>query len=205
MAKVGERGRPRGFDKEIALHKALDVFVSKGYEATSLDDLTEAMGINRPSLYAAFGNKEALFLQALEAYACPQDARMRALLFSEPDTHRALAALFTGVAEQHALQEAEGRPMGCLVANSTVLSCGEQQALSAKLKQMHDRHEAMLHERLELGRSSGDLPPETDTLALARFFNGLLAGMGVLARAQQNPDALRSIASVAIAALPEKP
>lgn len=201
-AKVRERGRPRGFDKQEALQKALCVFNAKGYEATSVDDLTAAMGINKPSLYAAFGNKEQLFMQALEAYSCPQEARMRQALLDEPDTRKAFATLFKGVAENHASQYENGQPLGCLVANSSVLSCSEQKELTQKIKSMHDRHEALFYERLELGRSKGDLPPDTDTRALARYFNGLLAGMAVLARAQQDPEALRSIARLATEALP---
>lgn len=202
MGTVRERGRPRGFDKDAALQKALCVFNAKGYEATSLDDLTQAMGINRPSLYAAFGNKEQLFLQALEAYTCPQDAKMRRELFAEPDTRQAFRNLFESIAAHHAHEATQGKMGGCLVANSTILSCNEQQALSDSLKNMHDRHEELFYERLELGRSRGELPLDTDTRALARFFNGLQAGMAVLARAQQNPDVLASIASQATAAFP---
>lgn len=202
MCKLRERGRPRAFDKQTALQQALQVFAQRGYEGASLDELTTAMGINRPSLYAAFGNKETLFLQALEAYACPQDAQMRAQLFAETDTRTAFARLFETLAKLHAGQSECGQPMGgCLLTNSTILSCSEQQTMAEALKTRHDSHEQIFYERLEQGRAAGDLAADCDTLALARYFNCLLAGLAVLARAQQNPEALLAVARLAPLAL----
>ena len=90
--KPGTRGRPRSFDKERALDAALRVFWEKGYEGASLSDLTEAMGINRPSAYAAFGDKEALFRQVLERYENGPLAYMTAAL-NEPTARAAIARM----------------------------------------------------------------------------------------------------------------
>lgn len=200
MPNVRERGRPRSFDKEAALQKALSVFADKGYESASLDELTTAMGINRPSLYAAFGNKENLFLQALEAYGKPLMAQMREQLFSEPDTYLAFQKFMHNLAELHS---AGGCTRGgCLVINSTILSCSEQQVFADALQCQHNQHEEVFYERLELGRSRGDLPADTDCRALAGFFNGVMAGMGVLSRAQRNPETLKNLAKLSLRALP---
>lgn len=197
MGSVRERGRPRSFDKGLALQKALEIFSSKGYEGASLDELTQAMGINKPSLYAAFGNKEELFLQALEAYVCPQDQHMRQILFGQTDTRAAFRQLLQSVAEQHAAQMACGQNKGCLLANSTILSCEDQSTVSDKLKSIHEAYEALMQERLELGLEQGDLAAGTNPQALARYFNSVIIGMSVLARAQQCPEALHQIAQVA--------
>src|SRR2546423_6942052 len=113
-------GRPRGFDPDKALDRALQVFWRKGYEGASLSDLTGAMGINRPSLYAAFGNKEALFRRALDRYAAGPAAYAREAL-NEP-TARAVAERLLGGAVD--LLSDPRNPRGCLVVQGA-LACGE--------------------------------------------------------------------------------
>ncbi len=200
MSNVRERGRPRTFDKEAALQKALSIFSRKGYESASLDELTSAMGINRPSLYAAFGNKENLFLQALDAYARPQTEKMRELLFNEANLHLAFKQFWFSLADAYA--ENSCIQGGCLLTNSTILSQADQQGFSAALQQYHDRNEAIFYQRLEQGLQAGELPADTDCRALASLFNSILAGLAVLARAQRRTDALHRIATQALAALP---
>lgn len=202
MKKTTERGRPRQFDKQQALQQALQVFAAKGYEGTSLDDLTAAMGINRPSLYAAFGNKEALFLEALKAYTQPHDQAMAQALSAAPTAREAFAQLLQTAVENHlGHRDCQQRMSGCVMVNSTILSASDQQCLDQSLRQLHDGHEQMMAARLQQGVAAGDLPPDTDVQGLAQFFNGVLQGMAVLARAQQSEAALRSMARIALRVL----
>src|SRR5437763_11691981 len=114
-------GRPRAFDVDAALAQALRVFWAKGYEGASLADLTEAMGINRPSLYAAFGNKEELFRRALDLYAHgPASAYRRAL--EEPTARRVVARMLCATVE---MTTDPANPPGCLFVQGA-LACGEQ-------------------------------------------------------------------------------
>ena len=184
------------------MQKAIEVFTAKGYEATSLEDLTHAMGINKPSLYAAFGNKDALFLQALAAYTGQQDQVIKEKLFAEANTYVAFEQVFESIYQNHTHQSDCGQNMnGCLVANSSMLNCQEKKAFADALQRNHDLHEQVFFERLEQGREQGDLKPETESRALAQFFNGVLVGIAVLARAQQKPDALRNIVNLALQTL----
>src|SRR6266498_338901 len=117
----GARGRPRSFNTEKALDGALRVFWRKGYEGASLSDLTRAMGINRPSLYAAFGNKEKLFRKALDLYVGGPAAYVREAL-KEPTARAAVEMLLSESASQLSDRR---HPRGCLIVQGA-LSCGEE-------------------------------------------------------------------------------
>jgi AcrR family transcriptional regulator len=169
------RGRPRAFDAEKALDRALDVFWRKGYEGASLPDLTEAMGINRPSLYAAFGNKESLFRKALDRYVEGPAAYVAKAL--QQSTAREVAeALFYGEIE---LLTNPKNPRGCLAVQSA-LACGEaattiRDELAARRKTL----ELSVRRRFKQARTSGDLPPEVDPAALASFTSAVIHVMDV--------------------------
>lgn len=198
-----KRGRPRSFDKDIALDKAMKIFIEKGFEGASLDDLTEAMGIGRPSMYAAFGNKEELFSEVLRFYTEPNQKILREKLFAAPTLRQAFKDLFEGMFQNHTQnRNCKEKMDGCLIANSTILSCREKSSLSDKIKALHDKNEDIFYERLKLGQEKGELSPEQDVRALAQYFNGVLQGMSVLARAQQSEQALKNIASLAVHVLP---
>src|SRR5687767_7385115 len=138
------RGRPRGFDEKKALDAALDVFWRKGYEGASLSDLTDAMGINRPSLYAAFGNKEALFRRVLEHYAeGPAGYVPKAL---EARTARAVfERLLSGAID---LVTCPDNPRGCLAVQGA-LACGDEAAAARKdVAALRATGETLLRRRL---------------------------------------------------------
>jgi AcrR family transcriptional regulator len=169
------RGRPRSFDCEKALDQALQVFWKNGYEGASLADLTQAMGINRPSLYAAFGNKEALFRKALARY----------MSGSNPDMSEALAApTARGVVKRFlgALVDCMSdpkKPRGCLVVRS-LFSCGEESnVLRDELLSQRAAGFAALRARFKRARAEGDLPPEADPADLARYVSALCYGMAL--------------------------
>ena len=143
------KGRPRTFDVDQALDCALKVFWRKGYEGTSLHDLTEAMGINRPSLYAAFGNKEELFRKALDRYAAGPAAHMREAL-EEPTARAVVERLLRKTAD---VLTDPCHPPGCLAVQGA-LSCGEAaESIRQELNSRRSASEAALRERFERAKS----------------------------------------------------
>jgi AcrR family transcriptional regulator len=168
-------GRPRAFDCQQALDRALHVFWEKGYEGASLTDLTRAMGINRPSLYAAFGNKEALFRKVLDRYLAASAPVMREAL-REPTARAVVARFLHAVADSVADPK---NPRGCLIVKSA-FSCGDDSnALRDELIAQRAAGFAALRERFKKARAEGDLPSEADPAALARYVSVLSYGMAV--------------------------
>jgi AcrR family transcriptional regulator len=193
------KGRPRTFDAEEALDCALKVFWRKGYEGTSLSDLTEAMGINRPSLYAAFGNKEALFRKALDRYISGPAAHIREAL--EATTARSVAErLLRRTAD--ALTDPRNPP-GCLAVQGA-LSCGEAaESIRQELCSRRSAGEAALRDRFERAKSEGDLPPGANPADLARYITTVTHGMSVQAAGGASRDELQRIVDTALRAWPE--
>jgi AcrR family transcriptional regulator len=191
-------GRPRGFDIDEALNSALRVFWEKGYEGASLLDLTQAMGINRPSLYAAFGNKESLFHQAVERYVEKNACHVRAAL-GEPTARGAVERLLR---ESIALITDSKNPKGCFLVQSA-LACGD--AAEPIRKAMAGRRavgEAALRERFRRAIQDGDLPADTDAADLARFVTVVAHGIAVQAAGGTSREKLRRAAAIAMRAWP---
>ena len=196
---AAHKGRPREFDTEEALDKALHVFWRKGYEGTSLSDLTDAMGISRPSLYAAFGNKEELFRLALDRYAEHGPGAIQRQALSEPTARRVVERLLRGVAET--LTD-PCNPRGCLAVQGA-LSCGEAaEQVKAELCSRRSKSEAALAERFERARQEGDLGKAVDPAALARFVVTITQGMSVQAAGGASRNDLLAVADMALLAWP---
>lgn len=192
------RGRPREFDADNALEAALKVFWRKGFEGASLPDLTRAMGINRPSLYAAFGNKEALFRKALDRYAHGPAAYVRQAL-DEPTARRVVERLLRGAVD---VLTDPRNPRGCLAVQGA-LACGE--ASDGVRKELNSRRaagEAALRRRLERARSEGDLPASANPADLARYVTTLVHGMSVQATGGASRAQLRRVADLALQSWP---
>jgi AcrR family transcriptional regulator len=166
-------GRPRAFDRDKALDRALHVFWARGYEGTSIADLTEAMGINPPSLYAAFGNKEALFRQALDRYEARRDEIM-AEAFAAPTAREAMTRLLEGTADRLSDKD---KPRGCLMVQGALCGGEECETVKRDLAARRAGGEALIRERLRRARREGDLPSDADPVALARFLSTVLQGM----------------------------
>lgn len=191
-------GRPRAFDMDTALEKALEVFWRKGYDGTSLSDLTEAMGINKPSLYAAFGNKEQLFLKAIEMYESrPCSFFLPAL--EKPTAYQVAEHMLYGAAMNMA---DSNHPQGCVVIQGA-LSCSEAAAtVKEALMNRRVEGEQKIRERFERAKQEGDLPASADAETLARFLGTVLQGMAIQANNGASAEQLRQVAAMTLQAFP---
>lgn len=192
------RGRPREFCVDEALAAALRVFWRKGYEGASLTDLTTEMGVTRPSLYAAFGNKEALFRKALDLYEREKLAYMRGAL--EAPTARGVAErLLRGAV---AMQTSGVDPKGCMGVIATVACGDEARSIREEVIRRRAVSDAALLERFQRAKADGDLPASTDVPALARFLYALLNGMAVQASAGASRAELEQVVETSLAVWP---
>ena len=189
-------GRPRGFDMERALDEAMEVFWRHGYEGATIAELTAAMGINPPSLYAAFGSKEGLLKAALDRYSERRDDFMREVL-AAPTAREAAEELLLRLAD---LQTDPANPPGCLLVAGG-LACGAgAENIPFELAARRARTEDQLRERFERAKLEGDLSPDAGPAALARYLSAVIVGMGVLASSGASREALRDVALVSLKA-----
>ena len=190
------RGRPRAFDREAALAQAMRLFWTKGYEATSIADLTDTMGIAAPSLYAAFGSKEALYVEALRHYGENYDGMVWDR-FRAANTARD-AILFYLLDSAAALTGSLGpQPLGCMVTLSSV-GCEGQSALGDLMRSSRAVTLDRLEKRLSQAVTDNELPATVDLHALARFVQTVQSGMSILARDGASRDELEAVARIAM-------
>ncbi|WP_343698617.1 TetR/AcrR family transcriptional regulator [Caulobacter sp.] len=189
------RGRPRAFDREDALAKATHLFWRKGYEATSISDLTAAMGIGSPSLYAAFGSKEALYMEALGHYQARYEASVWGRFNTAPTARAAVEALLMDSAA--ALTGAlPGTPNGCMVTLSSVADHAEIADLVRTARGVTLQR---LETRLTRAVAAGEISASLDIRALARFVQTVQNGMSILARDGAPRAELEAVAQVTMA------
>jgi AcrR family transcriptional regulator len=193
-------GRPRAFDADKALDRALMVFWRDGYEGASLSDLSKAMDLNRPSIYAAFGDKEALFRKALDRYVSGPAAYVMGAL-KEKSARAAVEGLLRGAAE--GLTDPH-HPRGCLLVQGA-LSCSQTSApIQHELSVRREGVVDALRKRLRRARTEGDLPVGSNPGDLARYFAAVLHGMAVQAAGGANRNELNRVVRMAMRAWPEK-
>ena len=192
-------GRPRAFDSDKALEKALEVFWRKGYDGTSLADLTEAMGINKPSLYAAFGNKEQLFIKAIELYE-NRPCSFFADALAQKTAYTVAESMLYGAAAELANNN---HPNGCVIVQGA-LSCSEA-AASVKEALINKRldSEAKIAERFIEAKLAGDLPASAEPEVLARYLGTVLQGMTIQVTNGSDKQQLHDIAKMALMAFPQ--
>ena len=194
------RGRPRCFDCDQALDRAMDVFWEKGYEAASLQELTEAMGINPPSLYAAFGDKEGLFVEAVKRYyskvqgACP--------FADEPTARGAVEKLLTELATHFT---SSNKPRGCLATMAMTTTATTSERVQKILSDEQAKARANLRARIQRGVDEGELPAGTDAGTLANLYGAVIAGMSLQAKTGATRKSLVAMAEAAMRAWPEAP
>lgn len=195
------RGRPRAFDADAALDAALAEFWRHGYEGTSLDDLTAAMGINRPSLYAAFGNKERLFARAVQRYVEQVSERVRSVL-GEPTARAAierfLREIVVGTCDVVASR-------GCLLVGAALTCSAAAESVRKQLVDRRADNERLVRERIARGIAEGDVPADADAEALARFVTTLMQGLSVHAAAGATRAQQLAVVDVAMQAWPATP
>ena len=179
-------GRPRSFDRDHAVAVARDAFWRDGFEATSISELTREIGINPPSLYAAFGDKQGLFDAATECYLGPFNAAVFQTL-AAPTACEALAELLRVTARA---QTEPGTPLGCLVLSEP------------RLHEQRAGLRTAIRDRIAQGRAAGDVAPGTDPEALASLIVTVVMGMSARARDGAGADELQAVAELTIAGLP---
>ena len=196
-----ERGRPRGFDPDQALDRALEVFWRDGFQGASLSTLTTAMGINKPSLYAAFGDKEALYLKALRRYAERESACSFRAMQDEPDARRAIDTLLNSIVR---LLTDRSKPGGCFVVTGSA-DCGTggtPEAVQEALRQELHAGESAIRQRLKRARDEAQLPRDADLSGLAAYFAAVISGLSVQARGGASRAKLGSAVRFAMQAWP---
>ncbi|MEN7538200.1 TetR/AcrR family transcriptional regulator [Aurantiacibacter flavus] len=190
------RGRPRAFDRDVALAQATRLFWEKGYEATSITDLAQAMGIGSPSLYAAFGSKAELYTEALRHYAETNEHIVWAQFHAAATAREAVAAFLMDSAA--ALTGGVGEaPRGCMITLSAVGSEGYSD-LGEMVRSARGLTLERLATRLSRAVVDGEIAASTDLGALARFVQAVQAGMSILARDGVRQSELEAMAEVAM-------
>ena len=190
--------RPKAFDREQVLDRAMVVFWTKGYECTSVQDLVDAMGINRGSIYATFGDKRALHLAALERFTAQEIVPLLTPLAEPGPVKVALRRIFMGIVERTVL----GRgPRGWMVSNAAVELCPGDGEVSVVVATALREIESRIHTALVRALGSGELAPRHDPRALARYLTANLQGLSVIAKANSDPQALGDIVDVTLSAL----
>lgn len=194
---MATRGRPRSFDRDEALRKAMETFWALGYEGASMSELTRAMGVASPSLYAAFGSKDALFREATAFYerevGCELDAAIRAA----PSAKAAVEAFLYISADFLARP---GRPPGCMIVLTAVNGYGACEETRDALKASRAGVRETLKRRLAAGVAAGELPQGLDLVAIAGFYVTVQQGMSIQAVDGASPEALQAVARAAMAA-----
>lgn len=192
-------GRPREFDRDAALDAAMYLFWRKGYEAASMHDLCDAMGVRSPSLYAAFESKEALYLAAIEHYVEPRGEPVWDRLAEGATARAGIEKLLIGAAET--LPKSRSAPAGCMAVLGAVSDEWPATITRAVRKVRLDMLDN-LRGRIEAAVGSGELPASTDTEALSRFYLSVFQGMAIQAKDGATPAELRGAVEAAMAAWP---
>jgi AcrR family transcriptional regulator len=193
----GPRGRPRGFDKDQALDTALKLFWRHGYEGTSVAALAEAMGVSVPSLYLAFGNKERLFLQAVEHYG-RYSGELYEIAFRQTSAQEIMRAILIGEVD---LVAGEETPDGCLMVQGALATSPESEEVQQAMATLRRQAEADVADSLE---RAGELPAGWDARTLACYIMTVAAGLAVQAKSGVGRKDLLSAVDMAMRIWPSQ-
>lgn len=196
------RGRPLSFDRHAALDKAMHVFWERGYEAASISDLTSAMGITPPSLYTAFGDKEHLFMEAIERYIQGPGGFGERALAEEPTARSAIRRLLDEAADE---LTQKCHPAGCMMVMATTNCSLAAQHIQAALAKRRAVGVASMQARIQRGIADGELPADTDAAALARFYATVYQGMSMQAKDGASRQSLLASVDLAMRSWPAPP
>src|SRR5947209_614073 len=197
---AAQRGRPRAFDPDAALDRAMHVVWAKGYEGASLSDLTRAMRINRPSLYAAFGNKEQLFRKVLDRYMDGPVAYFGKAL-AAPKARDVVEEIFLGTAR---MGDDPRIPAGCLMVQGALAVGDAAESVRKDAAARRAASEAALRRRLQRAKREGDLSKNADPAELASYVMTVVRGMAVQSAGGASRDQLRRVAQIALRAWPTR-
>jgi TetR/AcrR family transcriptional repressor of nem operon len=182
------------FDRDVVLDRAMEVFWRRGYEATSIQELVETTGINRGSIYGTFGDKQGLFLAALDHYWEKIAKPMMAEL-SHPDPHHALERMLESIVRR----TSDPRfPRGCLATNTSLECPATGEEISRRIAAGFGQQESAIYRVLHRAQLAGRLDSRVDLRALARFFLAVAQGMNVVNKALPDPEILKDISRVAM-------
>lgn len=184
--------RPREFDSDAALERAMQAFWAKGFKATSLDDLCGATGLSRSSLYAAFGGKRALLHRSLDRYEAQSLARINAALARPVPVREAIAGFVADLIDR--IVAGPGR-RGCFIGNCAVELARQDQATASRVRRSLDRIEAVFADALRRGQARGEIAKSANVESLARFLVSGIQGLRLVGKADPDRAALTDIAA----------
>jgi TetR/AcrR family transcriptional regulator, copper-responsive repressor len=190
------RGRPRAYDRETALTRAMDLFWDRGYAAASLDDLGRAMGMNRPSIYSAFGDKQALYRQALDHYRGRVRAAMKEVLDEGRPLREALLEFYERAIEIYLSGETSGR--GCFLIGTALTESVENPELRASLAGSFQGLERLLCARIAVGKQRGEVDADANPEELGKVASAMLYSLAIQARTGANRRSLRATMNAAL-------
>ncbi len=193
------RGRPRGFDRDYALQRIMEVFWAKGYEGAQLNDLTAAVGITPPSFYSAFGSKEAAFREAVDLYVATAGSHAVRALEGSGNLRAAIGAMLAGSIDTAIAAPQSG---GCLLILGVVNCQTEVEPLRKLLKGIRKDTEMRIRHRLVRAKADGDLPHSSDIHVLANYYSAVMQGISMQARDGATRADLVALIDPALAALP---
>ena len=200
------RGRPRAFDPEKALHEARDVFWDAGYAASSLDELSAAMAMNRPSVYAAFGDKEALYLKTLEDYRDEGAAAIRAALDPRKSLAEGLREMYAGALELYFSNTPA--PRGCFLIGTAATEAVRNEKVRATYRGSLALFDSLLEERFRVAQKTGEIDAGSDPALLAKLADSIMFALAVRSRSGESRADCEAVAEAGVAMLcgtPSKP
>lgn len=196
-SELSRRGRPRAFDRPTALIRALELFWERGFEGTSVSELTARMEISAPSLYAAFGSKEALFRESVAHYNDPERSPTARALRDQPTARRAVEAMLRDSARAYT---DPSTPRGCLIVLSATTYTPNSAGIRDLLVDLREQDRRNLRRRLDHAMDEGELPATVDTAALTAFVMTVLHGLSIQARDGAGADILDAVVDTAMLA-----
>lgn len=194
------RGRPRSFDRDTALQRAMEIFWAKGYEAAQLSELMAAMGINPPSFYAAFGSKEALYREALDLYLATAGSVSMNALADSGNIRDVIKTMLLASLDTALSSPSSG---GCLVTLGLINCLSQNASLRDRMRELRHSTIRLIRQRLERAIADGELPPDTDTERLATYFAAIIQGISLQAQDGAGRETLLGIVETSMSALKE--
>lgn len=189
---IKQRGRPKQFDADEALDNAIQVFWSKGLNATSLDDLAGAMNMNRPSIYNAFGDKQSLYRKALARFIEQLGQALDKTLFAEPDLKQAINLFYHGALEVYF---GHPEPLGCFVTCTAPVEAVMHPEIKTDLNTVIKQIDTVIEQRLKTAQTVGDLAADKDIKQLSRLLHATLQSLAIRARAGESRATLKKMYS----------